>query len=398
MNKTIKIYLGILIGVFILIIFIEFSAVKPLNWKETYNEKHKIPFGTYVLYNEFESLFPESKVHDISITPYEYFDDYYNWEDSTYLTTGTYINIDKYINIDEVSAQELLDFASHGNSIFISSNYIPQKLKDTLKLETENIYNFKGKADFSFANIRFSRDSITIDKGINNVYFSKLNDTTTTVLGYQTFNEEKYINYVKINHVNGQIFLHLQPVAFTNYNILKRDNKKYVQSALAYLPDDTIYFDSKSKKVTKLGNSKLRFILSQPALRYAWYLALLAIPVFMIFNAKRKQRIVKVIKPLENTTVAFTKTIGNLYYETKDHDNLVSKKITYFLEYLRRVYYLDTQYLDDKFIKTLSQKSGKDIEDVKKLIRSITYTRAKIDCSEDDLLRLSKQIEDFINV
>ena len=82
----------------------------------------------------------------------------------------------------------------------------------------------------------------------------------------------------------------------------------------------------------------------------------------MIFNAKRKQRIVKVVKPLENTTVAFTKTIGNLYYETKDHNNLIDKKITYFLEYIRRVYYLDTQMLNEKFIKNLTS----NLEKIKK--------------------------------
>ena len=47
-------------------------------------------------------------------------------------------------------------------------------------------------------------------------------------------------------------------------------------------------------------------------------------------------------------------------YETKDHDNLIEKKITYFLEYIRRVYYLDTQILNDKFVKNLSLKSGKE--------------------------------------
>ena len=77
--------------------------------------------------------------------------------------------------------------------------------------------------------------------------------------------------------------------------------------------------------------------------------------IFILFNAKRKQRVVKVIKPLENSTIAFTKTIGNLYYETKDHNNLIDKKITYFLEFIRRKYYLDTQLLDEKFMKNLKE-------------------------------------------
>jgi hypothetical protein len=84
-----------------------------------------------------------------------------------------------------------------------------------------------------------------------------------------------------------------------------------------------------------------------------------------------------------------------LYYETKDHDNLIEKKITYFLEHIRRVYYLDTQIIDDKFVKHLSLKSGKDKDDIKKLINQIVYLKAKINCNEANLVQLNKAIEDF---
>ena len=139
----------------------------------------------------------------------------------------------------------------------------------------------------------------------------------------------------------------------------------------------------------------MRYVLKQPALRWAWYLALISLLIFMLFNAKRKQRIIKIITPLTNTTVDFTKTIGNLYFETKDHNNIVDKKITYFLERIRRVYYLDTQLLDDKFINSLALKTGKNKTETKKLIDLIIQLRAKQICSEDDLLGLNKAIESF---
>ena len=163
------------------------------------------------------------------------------------------------------------------------------------------------------------------------------------------------------------------------------------------MPDDTIYFDSRNKKRTELGDSPLRFILSQPALKWAWLLGLVSLLIFVLFNAKRKQRIVKIIKPLENSTIAFTKTIGNLYYETKDHNNLIDKKITYFLESIRSKYYLDTQLLDDKFVKNLSLKSGKEQSKTKKTINLIVHLKAKQSCNEDDLKLLNKAIEDFYN-
>ena len=397
MNKTIKIYVGLLILLFVGAIAIEFSKPKPINWTRTFNETHTIPYGTFVLYNELPKIFPKSKMHDIAVSPYEYFDEYYSWEDSTYLTTGNYMLIDDYAAVDDVSAQELLDFASHGNTIFMSSNFLPQKFLDTLGIELNNDFDFTGEAHLSLANPIFIKDSMTIDRGLSNIYFSQLDSTKTTVLGYQKFNTEERINYVKINHVNGTVYLHLQPVAFTNFSLLKKNNQKYAAAILSYLPDDTIFYDSRNKKRTELGDSPLRFVLSQPALKWAWLLGLVSLLIFIFFNAKRKQRIVKIIKPLENSTIAFTKTIGNLYYETKDHNNLIDKKITYFLESVRSKYYLDTQLLDGKFVKNLSLKSGKDQIKTQKTINLIVHLKAKQSCNEDDLKRLNKTIEDFYN-
>ncbi|WP_040279796.1 DUF4350 domain-containing protein [Psychroserpens damuponensis] len=395
MSRTLKIYIGILVLLFVGIIAIEFSTPAPINWKKTYNETEKIPYGTFVFYNELDRLFPASNIEQIKVTPYEFFDEYYSWEDSTYLTSGTYVVIDEYPNLDNTSAQELLDFASHGNDIFISSNYFPDRLLDSLGFNTKNEYTFKGKADFSFTNPVFKSDSISVEKGLNNIYFSEIDTLNTTVLGHQKFDDITYTNFIEVPWETGYFYLHLQPVAFTNYHLLKKNNRKYASSVMSYLGDDTIFFDSRNKSSKNLGSSPLRFILSQPPLRWAWYLALITVVLFMIFNAKRRQRIVNVKVPLKNTTVDFTKTIGNLYYETKDHNNLIEKKITYFLEYIRRVYYLDTQILDDKFVKNLSLKSGKDQDDIKKLINKIAHLKAKSYCNEDDLLQLNKAIEAF---
>lgn len=395
MTKTIKIYLFVLVLLFAGAIAIEFSKPRPIDWNKTYNETHKIPYGTYIFYNELEHLFPTSRVQSIQVSPYEYFDDYYDYEDGSYLTTGTYMYIDELMTVDQFSAQELLDFASQGNDIFISSSYLPELLMDSLKLKTTNDFSFRGSADLYFANPQFRRDSISIDRGLNNIYFSEVDSVSTTVLGYQRFLIDERINFVKVKYKLGSFYIHLQPIVFTNYNLLKKSNKKYTAAVVSYLSDDTIYFDSRDKSRDALSNSPLRFIFSKPALKWAWILSLLALIVFVIFNAKRKQRVVKVIKPLENTTVAFTKTIGNLYYETKDHNNIIDKKITYFLEYIRRVYYLNTEILDDKFVKHLSLKSGRKIGTIKKLINTIAHLKAKAFCTEEDLLNLNRAIEDF---
>jgi len=397
MSKTTKIYTGLLLFLFIGFTFIEFTKDEPIDWRKTFVETDKIPYGTFVLYDQLPSLFPQSDIKNITVTPYEYFNAYYNEKNGIHETTGNYLYVDEHLDIDDVSAQELLDFASEGNTLFIATPYPPKKFYDSLHLHVSTKYDRKGKAELGFVNPRFSNDTITIETGLNNIYFSKLDAETTTILGYQKFDSIKRINFVKVHYGSGNIYLHLQPILFTNYHLLKKDNQKYASTALTYLPEGTIHFDYHHKLGKALGDSPLRFILSKPALKSAWYLALFSLLLFMVFNAKRKQRIVRVIKPLENTTVAFTKTIGNLYYETKDHNNLIAKKITYFLEYIRRVHYLDTEHLDEKFSRQLALKSGKDKAQTQKLVDLIVYLNAKRECTEHDLLNLNKTIEDFYN-
>ena len=120
--------------------------------------------------------------------------------------------------------------------------------------------------------------------------------------------------------------------------------------------------------------------------------------IFIIFNAKRKQRIVPIVKPLPNLTLDFTKTIGNLYYQEGDHDNIIDKKIIYFLERIRNEYLIDTTKLDDDFINKLHHKSGKDENDIRELVFLINEHRKSYHGSlEEDLIRINNAIEKVLH-
>ena len=142
----------------------------------------------------------------------------------------------------------------------------------------------------------------------------------------------------------------------------------------------------------------MRYILSQPALKWAWYIFLTGMFLFIIFNAKRKQRIVPIIKPLTNTTIDFTKTIGNLYYQEGDHDTIIDKKIIYFLERIRTEYLIDTTKLDDEFVKKLQHKTGKDEKDIQELVFLINEHRNSYHANiEEDLIRINNAIEKILH-
>lgn len=401
MSKNIKIYIAVLVFILILILIGDYNKQKTIDWRPTYSVNDKIPYGLYVFDKEIGGILKNQKIERIpDITPYEFLDSKYN-EDTlveTYTVKGTFINISQQNNLDDQSAKEIMYFVSHGNNAFLSMTNFPKTLLDSLKFEySSNLLQTKD-ASVWMANKKLSSKIYKSTSDIAD-YFSKIDTLNTTVLGYEGNPKyKKNINFIKVPYKNGYFFLHTNPVAFTNYNLLKKDRYQYTEKVLSYIPKGDIFWYTKSPNDENISASPLRYIFSQPALKWAWYLFLIGMFVFILFNAKRKQRIVPILQPLSNLTIDFTKTIGNLYYQEGDHKNIIDKKIIYFLERIRTEYLIDTTKLDDEFVKKLQHKTGKDEKDIQELVLLINeYRNSYHGNIEADLIRINNAIEKILH-
>ncbi|MFH6992362.1 DUF4350 domain-containing protein [Flavobacterium sp. FlaQc-48] len=400
MSKTLKIYIAVLVFMFAIILLADRDRQKPIDWRPTYSVNDKIPYGLYVFDKEINGFFKDHKVERISlVTPYEYLDSQYD-EDTlieNYKIKGNFINISEENTIDDQSIKEIFYFVSHGNNAFLSMKTFPRYLLDSLKIEVNSNFQNSGNTIVWLANKKFKDKKYNLPQPIDD-YFSKIDTASTTVLGYQDTKSNKNVNYIKVAYRQGYFYLHTDPLAFTNFHLLKGKNYQYAEGVLSCLPKGDIFWYTKGQNNERISTSPLRYILSQPALKSALYLSLLGIVIFIIFNAKRKQRIVPILKPLSNLTVDFTKTIGNLYYQAGDHDNIIDKKIIYFLEKIRTDYLIDTTKLDDHFIKKLHHKTGKDISDIQELVFLINEHRKSYHGSlEEDLIRINNAIEKILH-
>lgn len=396
MSKSLKIYIIFLILIFISIVYIDINSPKPINWNSTYSVKDKIPLGLYVLDKEIEHLFKNNTVTRFNTTPYEFFNNYYEYND--YSIDGTFIAISEDYFIDDQSTNELIYFVENGNDAFLSMKTFSSKLLDTLKLDYNSYFQISDSIFNSLANTNLGTTKYRMTEGMGNNYFSKIDTLNTIVLGYQTDNKEKRVNFIKIPYGNGNFYLHTQPAAFSNFHLLKDNHYEYAEKVLSYLKNENVFWFLKYQDGSIESSSPMRYILSHPSLRWTWYLFLIGMFVFILFNAKRKQRIVPIIKPLENTTVDFTKTIGNLYLQEGDHDTIINKKIIFFLEKIRQDYLLNTTVLDEHFIKKLQQKTGKDIKIIERAISLINrHRQSSYGSIEDDLVEINNAIEKIIN-
>lgn len=374
------------------IVITELVRPKPIDWRASYTTFDKIPFGGFVLFEEASSLFKNSEIIPIEKDPYEFL------ADSTYAQNSAYIFFNDEIFFDEKQTEQVLNYVKNGNTVFISSRSIGYILRDSLGIKSNANYSvIEEELKPTFFASSLNKDSLpAFKKGVFKAYFTEIDTLKTTALGYYNTKKPKLeeLNYININHGKGKFLIHNLPEAFSNYYLLN-GNHQYAANVFSYIDADIIYWDEYLKSGRKVITSPMRFVLDQSPLAWAYYVLIGGLLIFVLFKGKREQRIVQVIEPLKNTSVEFTKTIGDLYFQHKDYSNIIAKKITYFLETLRSKYYLNTNDITEDFIKKLALKSGNTFENTEKLMHLINHLKEKSVHSEADLLELNKQIEAF---
>ncbi|WP_299779725.1 hypothetical protein [uncultured Formosa sp.] len=388
-----------------LIILCSLTSCNKTDWHENFKEKNKSPFGTYIVYNEADNLF-DTDVHYLEENIYDYLFEHVK-EDNF----GNYICIkSEATKLDPDGEDYLLDYVKRGNSVFLSLNYFDNHLKDTLKFTTKNLNEYAStpedlkvlKGKLYLEDEAFKTDTFQFDRNIRKHYFDTYNTNTTIVLGTLEVDGKKQPNFIKVYYGEGAIYLHTNPVVFTNFNMIN-GRETYAEHLFSYIPFGDILWDPQIKSSQysppKADNqaSIFKFFLQHETL--SWFLAVSSIGLllFMLFNARRKQRAIPIIKPLQNSTIEFAQTISNLYLKEKDHKNLVDKKIAYFLEKVRENYLINTTNLNSQFIQNLALKSNNELQSTKYLINTIIDLNKKHECSENELITLNKMIENFFN-
>jgi hypothetical protein len=143
------------------------------------------------------------------------------------------------------------------------------------------------------------------------------------------------------------------------------------------------------------GFSKLAAFLNNPVLSWAFWLTILMFTIIYLFESKRKQRPVPVVKELRNSSLDFVQTIGRLYFQRKDNKNLAAKMSAHFLGHVRAKYNLSTSATDETFERKLSFKSGYPLSGVQEITSFINGVETWTTISDEDLLSFNSKIDQF---
>ena len=366
-------------------------APKTIDWRYSFSLRHKKPFGCDILRAELQTAFPGKNIANL-------YHDYTNPKKEL-AHDGCYnlILIDNELNLTNAQWQWLLNEAGKGNHILLSAESLPQILLDTLKfkiIKDSTIHLLKQqKANFS---LNHKQDSINnhyhFEQNITNHY---LEGDSMDVLSTNEINQPVYI---KKQVGEGALYIHCNPLVFSNYHMLANQNYIYGFECLAQLPMADTYWDEYHKTVNRTALSPIMYIHHYPLLKQAWYFLWIILVIYLWLEIRRRQRPIPTLAKPVNSTLEFVKTMGRLYLARRDHRDIALKKYLYFKDFVKRKYHLsfDVSRQEEEMV-ALSEKSGLPLKSIRQIVdigQKINHLKS---LTEGELIHFNRTIEFFYN-
>jgi hypothetical protein len=396
------------ISFFILTISV-YSCGRPHKFNDTItlNRTDKIPYGTYVAYQLLQKEFPQARIETNRYAPAD-------WQNLTGDSTKqVLIIVTKTFEPSEEDLDYLTGFVQKGNYVFISALQYTRNAVKFFNLRSHKHFNYYGLAlgvhsPFNpFDSVDVKLDSSAFEKPLSWNYpgadfaneFSNTDSNFSFHLGYSSANLP---NLVAINSIDGKFFIHSAPFTFTNFFLLYENNRQYFEKLMRLFPDDTkkivwdeYYLNHYYNQNPQQKQGVLSVILKYENFRWAFWVTLLLLSLYIVTEAKRKQRIIPLHRKPKNDSLEFVTTIGELYYERGDHKNLANKLTQYFLDYVRNRYKIATSEINDAFAQQLAIKSGKPADDIKQLIDAMHTINLSGSITQKQLMDYYRLMEQF---
>lgn len=382
--KGFKLYIGIISAVILIIIIALFNKPKDINWDDTLNKNDKIPFGTYIFYQNLPTIFQYQKVSN-STKPI------YNLIADDSLANQNLVIMAKTLSLSKLEVDKLFKLAANGNHIFLTAYQFNRTLTSRLKIRiSSEIPN--EDVNIKFTNPQIANKTYRFTKGTANLYFDTCYYKGAKILSN---NQNNHPTLIKFPYGKGSIIVSPNPLTFSNYNLVDENNIDYAAKAISYLPaSNPIIFNDYYLIPTDANKSLLTTFLQYPSLKWAYYIGFFTLMMYIFVNVKRRQRAIPIITPLENTSLSFVKTISTIYYQQKDHHNLAQKKMSHFFEFVRSRYRLSPA-TDEDFYKNLSLKSGVEIQIIRSIFSFSVQLKKDTQTGESQLIDISNLIDKF---
>ncbi len=381
-------YLVIFIGIYVAI---QLLSPKSHNWVITLSHLDKNPYGTYVLHEVMPDIFDSVQLSNES---------FYEILEVDSMNPGGIISFSTSLNTQDEDTDALIKYVSKGKNAFLSAHYFYGQLADTFNISTvdylfnNGIIDQRDSMELRYTNTTLdTTTSFLFRRSSIHNYFKSYDTLRTTVVARNDMGEAVTI---KLSLGKGALYLNSTPLAFTNINLLSKENHQFASASASLLDTKDLVWTEFYHLGRMEAQTPLRFILSQESLSWAYYLVIGALLLFILFEGKRKQRIIPIIPPLQNTSLEFVSTISNLYYQHADHKNIAEKRIAFFFDQLRSQFNIDMQLITKTDYEHIAAKTGNDIVITTALFKAINNIQNRESISSAELIDINKQMDQFI--
>ncbi len=378
-RNTILASLGAL-GVLLLLIFLS-DDKKTYSWNEDLRGTSDQPYGTLFI----KRLLEESRNGKFQVRDKKSLSGILTSDD--FKKESSYVFIGQTLFLNAADKEALLSFISAGNTAFIASSEVPELIDEIYdqecgaELEMEdnremtsamNFYHssFHEKYGYKFTYRILDEDIQYNWRTFSSHIFCDVTSAVTPV-GYI---EEDRPNFIRIRHGDGALYLHSNPAAFSNYFIIQKEKAQYASAAFSHLGGKNTVWEEFAK-VPMLPDSKdsmnspLYYIMQQPSLKYAWWMIAGSALLYVLFAAKRMQRVVPVLEAKTNTSLEFVRMIAALHYQNKDHMDMARKKMKYFLYFIRSKYSVQGHPMTDEMMQKLAERSNVPLPEIEAVFK-----------------------------
>lgn len=390
--KWMKWYISVLVVLLLLYMLAEYNRPTPVDWSPTFSSHDKIPYGTWIVFNELKSYFHDQPAVE-QRTPV------YGLVNNSVAENELYLLVNGNLGTTETDEDELYNYIKRGNTVFIATESLDKSFKKKFDVDIDwyasIIEKDKDSASINFTNpLLKSKTDYTFQKGSLEGYFDKVDTGRTTILGVTNSGRA---NFIRVKIGEGFLYLHSAPKVFTNYFALKGNNIDYINKVFSCLPEkpSAIYWDEYYKLGTADNDAQLGVIVMQPDLRWAWYIALSSMVLFVLFQLKRRQRIIPIIQAPKNDSKEFVETVSRVYYNQKHHSNIAEKKISHWLDFVRNRFSVSTREINPEFATQLSHRSGIPLSEITEIVNHISMIRISPTISAAELLHINQIIDNF---
>ncbi|MDX1906702.1 MAG: DUF4350 domain-containing protein [Bacteroidia bacterium] len=373
------------------------------SWTETYEAEDREPYGGYIVRDLVEHWYTGATSEQVTTSPFDRLV-YEVYENNLYILVNTDLSM-----LTDMDLRELREFAYMGNHVLLAARTLDEDQFPVINSVASEFFQ-PGDAEDTFT-VEL-RDTLMlhlpdIDPDIQVVLDQErlfMDADTGTVL--MTAGDHVPVA-VRFQLGAGTITLSSLPELFSNYYILQ---PRYEHLLSALMPDTAvthIYWDEYYKvrainrrMIQEVQQESRRsgffaYVWARPALRWAFWLCILLMAVYVLSEHRRRQRVIPVIPPVSNTSLAFAETIARLYLVRKEHRSIADKRIKTLLDFIRTQYYLRADTFHAAFFQALAAKSEVPLEDITLLFRQIELTRRSGLITESELIELNRHIEMF---